>query len=243
MRQPVLDCIGDVLGANSAAEAGSRYFSAMQRLGATYLQARVYRRPGERLTSARHLAAGGIVFRAAPDSWGLESDAYRYVCLELNPLLQPIRESWTRYRFSTFAPLNKRPYGEYWDAYSEARIADALCATSYGENGKIASIHLGFSDPRIDERDAALAQTAGLVLTEHLMTLCDPPEEPAAPGLTVRERDAIALVADGKTDWEISVILGVSESTARFHIDNARKKLGAVNRTQAVAKLFARRMI
>ncbi|MBA3897322.1 MAG: hypothetical protein H0X36_09375 [Sphingomonadaceae bacterium] len=37
----------------------------------------------------------------------------------------------------------------------------------------------------------------------------------------------------------MATILGISEATARFHVDNARKKLGAVNRAHAVAKLLA----
>lgn len=56
--------------------------------------------------------------------------------------------------------------------------------------------------------------------------------------LTARERDALSWVAEGKSDWEIAVILGLSETTVRFHVDNARKKLGAVNRAQAVARLL-----
>jgi LuxR family quorum sensing-dependent transcriptional regulator len=65
----------------------------------------------------------------------------------------------------------------------------------------------------------------------------------ARPPLTDRERDSLALVADGKTGWEISVIPGISEATARFHVDNGRRKLGAVTRAQAVARLALQRMI
>ncbi len=61
--------------------------------------------------------------------------------------------------------------------------------------------------------------------------------------LTARERDALAWVAEGKSDWEIAVILGLSETTVRFHVDNARKKLGAVNRAQAVARMLRRRQV
>lgn len=60
----------------------------------------------------------------------------------------------------------------------------------------------------------------------------------AATRLTPREKDALAWVAEGKSDWEISVILGLSEATVRFHVDNARRKLGAVNRAHAVARLL-----
>jgi len=51
------------------------------------------------------------------------------------------------------------------------------------------------------------------------------------------------LVAEGKTDWEISVILGIAEATVRSHVDNARRKLGAINRAQAVARLVNQRLI
>lgn len=57
--------------------------------------------------------------------------------------------------------------------------------------------------------------------------------------LSDRELEAIRLVARGKSDWEIATILGISEYTARFHVDNARRKLDAVNRAHAVARLAA----
>lgn len=238
--------IGDIadqlLTTGSAVEASQRFYSVLAPLGATYLQTRVYRRPSHRLTPERHLAAGGVIARIGPPSWNMASDAYRYVCLENNPLLTPVREGWTRYSFGQLADPADRRNGAYWDAISEAGFAEAHCATSYGEGGKISSLHLGFAD-RAAARDVAeLAQLAGLILTERLMMLSDPPQREMVR-LTNRERDCLAFVAEGKTDWEISVILGVSEATANFHVDNARRKLDAVNRSQAVAKLAALRLI
>ncbi len=54
--------------------------------------------------------------------------------------------------------------------------------------------------------------------------------------LTKRETECLSWTAAGKTSWEISVILGISESTATFHLRNAGIKLKASNRTHAVAK-------
>ncbi len=75
-----------------------------------------------------------------------------------------------------------------------------------------------------------------------IVCITDPLGAALGPGsearLTRREHDALTWVAEGKSDWEIGMILGVSETTARFHVDNARKKLGAVNRAQAVARLL-----
>ena len=58
-----------------------------------------------------------------------------------------------------------------------------------------------------------------------------------APGsLTDREAECLRWLSVGKSDSEISIILGISPRTVRFHIDNAKVKLGAATRIQAVAK-------
>ena len=55
--------------------------------------------------------------------------------------------------------------------------------------------------------------------------------------LTHRELECIRWVAAGKTDVDIAGLLGMSQTTARTHIDQARRKLGARTRAQAVARL------
>jgi LuxR family transcriptional regulator, quorum-sensing system regulator BjaR1 len=214
----------------------------MEDFGATYLQTRVYRRPSAQLTSENHFSAGGLIARIGPSGWRHGGAAFDYVCFECNPLLTPIRQHRTRYRFSEFAPKGDRAFGPYWDALAEAGLDEALCATSYGRGGTIASLHLGFRNGGPERRTADDLHMAGLLLTERLLAIADPPA-PGPPALTARERDVLALVADGKTDWEISVILGIAEATARFHVDNARRKLDAVNRTQAVARLICQGLV
>lgn len=52
--------------------------------------------------------------------------------------------------------------------------------------------------------------------------------------LTGREIECLNWVAHGKTDYEISIILGCSHAGIRYHITRACAKLGAVNRAQSV---------
>ena len=59
---------------------------------------------------------------------------------------------------------------------------------------------------------------------------------PKLVDLSDREVEALTWVARGKTSAEIAQILGLSKRTVDFHIDNAREKLGAATRTQAVMK-------
>lgn len=226
--------------AASPEEASARFFDAARTFGASYLQTRLYRRPDGALTSPSHYAAGGFIARMAPAAWP-HSEAFNYVCFQCNPLLTAIRESRTRYRFSDFAPYDDGRYGAYWEAMGEAVIADALCATSYGAGGAIASLHLGFPVRDLPPDEALAIQLAGLVLTEKLMSFS--PHAAGRAPLTERERDALALVAEGRTDWEISVTFGIPEAAARSHVEQACQKLGAVSRAQAVARLIAARLI
>ena len=54
--------------------------------------------------------------------------------------------------------------------------------------------------------------------------------------LSPRESECLRWVADGKTDFEVGKILNISPRTVRFHIRNAKEKLGVATRIQAVAK-------
>lgn len=53
--------------------------------------------------------------------------------------------------------------------------------------------------------------------------------------LTLRETEILSWTAAGKTAWEISQILSISQRTVAFHMGNILKKLDAVNACQAVA--------
>ena len=61
--------------------------------------------------------------------------------------------------------------------------------------------------------------------------------------LNDREVETLTWVARGKTSAEIAQILGLTKRTVDFHIDNARTKLGAATRTQAVIKAATGRLI
>lgn len=53
--------------------------------------------------------------------------------------------------------------------------------------------------------------------------------------LSSREKEVLRWISAGKTTWEMSKILCISERTVIFHTQNAMKKLGATSRAQAIA--------
>lgn len=56
----------------------------------------------------------------------------------------------------------------------------------------------------------------------------------AALQLSPRERDVFGLIVQGLTNKEIAAQLGISESTAKFHVSAILKKCGARSRVDVV---------
>ena len=61
-------------------------------------------------------------------------------------------------------------------------------------------------------------------------------KQPARAKLTTREREVLLWASAGKSCWDISMILGISEQTVRFHTAQIRTKLNAANTTHAVTR-------
>jgi DNA-binding NarL/FixJ family response regulator len=60
-------------------------------------------------------------------------------------------------------------------------------------------------------------------------------DEPEPEDLTPRQREVLRLLAQGQQNKEIAAALGISERTAKFHVEAVLRRLGAGNRTEAAA--------
>ena len=101
-----------------------------------------------------------------------------------------------------------------------------------------------FANPRgrrMLEDDLPVAQLVGAFAFEaarRLWRMRGPAKE-ALPKLTERQRECILWVARGKSDWEISRILGIQHETVVRHLKQARERYGVGKRTMlAVQALF-----
>lgn len=54
--------------------------------------------------------------------------------------------------------------------------------------------------------------------------------------LSTRELEVMRWAAEGKTSYEIGIILGLTERTVNFHVAKAIFKLNASNKTHAAVK-------
>lgn len=99
-------------------------------------------------------------------------------------------------------------------------------------------------DPALADRIAALlASVAGLRIAapgEAAVLALVSRTTPRASGaqefdLTPRERDVLALLAEGASNKAIAKRLGISAHTVKFHVSSLLDKLDATGRTDAVA--------
>jgi two-component system, NarL family, response regulator LiaR len=63
--------------------------------------------------------------------------------------------------------------------------------------------------------------------------LSERPPAPALEDLTARERDVLALIAQGRSNKRIALELGISEKTVKTHVGHVLAKLDVTDRTQA----------
>jgi len=106
------------------------------------------------------------------------------------------------------------------------RDRDFLSATTFCFSGQKAENNL---------RSRIIIKHVTPHLSEALKRVVPTPKNKNAPSLTPTEFEVIRWMKEGKTTWEISLILHKSERVIKFHIDNILQKLNAMNRAHAVA--------
>jgi DNA-binding NarL/FixJ family response regulator len=91
-----------------------------------------------------------------------------------------------------------------------------------------------FNAVRVVHAGGSLLQP--VVASRLLERFSEPVPLMAAPEqLTPRELEVLAWVAQGHPNKEIAERLAISQRTVKFHVSSIMGKLGAANRTEAVA--------
>jgi len=110
-------------------------------------------------------------------------------------------------------------------------------------DGEVCLLSIAGAPTLLDENNLVLLD----VLAPHLHQAAVRVKEPAADdspgGLSTREQDIMRWMKLGKTNWEIAMILGISERTAKFHVSNIMRKLQVSRRAEAVYAASKRGLI
>ncbi|MBW1599836.1 response regulator transcription factor [Streptomyces sp. JJ38] len=133
-------------------------------------------------------------------------------------------------------------------------LADVLVLTTFDLDAYVfGALRAGAAGFLLKDTDAAglvdavrtVARGEGMIapaVTRRLIAeFAEPAPEVAAPpaeleALTVREREVLALLGEGRSNAEIATSLSMAEATVKTHVSRVLRKLGLRSRTQAAVR-------
>jgi len=145
---------------------------------------------------------------------------------------------------SRLAELKDLPVPAVAIVSDPSHVAPALAA---GARGVVLRDQVG-----PDIRAALAAVRSGLTVMDSALAEGLVPQAPAKPTptpgkgrgeLTEREKQVVQLLSEGLSNKLIADRLGISDHTAKFHVNGVMMKLGASTRTEAVVEAMRRGLI
>ena len=176
-----------------------------------------------------------VMFNNYPRQWQRRYDTENY--LATDPIVAQGRQSQAPIIWED-AVFREAPV--FWEEARAAGLKVGWSQSSTNAAGAASMLSLSRSSQPItrQELDANeikmrwLVSVAHITLSNRISTRLANPYEVK---LTSREKEVLKWTGSGKTSFEISCLLAISENTVNFHIKNSILKLSAANKTAAVA--------
>lgn len=225
--------IDSVQKARTAEEVCRALIDVTGRFGLTALLAGTVPKPGTPQQDQR----SHVLLCDWPKDWMERYVAMNYV--DRDPLVtymkrSPSAVSWNDAMEAVQADRDARRV--YGDA-GAFRLKDGFAMPLITLEGEVVMVSLGGEEVDLSaEAVNVISLVSTFAIGRAMQLITARPVIDHRPELTDREKECMRWAALGKSEWEISQILGISEHTSEKHLLNAKAKLGATNRVQAVAE-------
>ncbi|MFA5631738.1 MAG: helix-turn-helix transcriptional regulator [Porticoccaceae bacterium] len=167
---------------------------------------------------------------------------YEYIRLGLDPV-NPLRRLVLRndmpqaYRYEDYAKNPTKKEKQFFELVAKYRWRSGLHLVQYGYGGALGGVEFLTTE---DDISAEKKYETSRFIVPWLMQFNAWARELmssilAKTVLTEREMECMNLVSKGNTSKEIANILSITKRRVDFHVESAVKKMGAVNRSQAVS--------
>ena len=130
---------------------------------------------------------------------------------------------------------------------ADAGLGDGIGISLRGDGAELVGV--GIARSSLPESERNKPQDYKFLFGAHFLSTClhetyrDLHIKSARAALSGREHDVLSWGAEGKTDEEMGMILGISSNTVRFYWKSIFKKLGANSRTYAITKGLRQHLI
>jgi len=128
------------------------------------------------------------------------------------------------------------------DAIDAMGVRSLITVPIHLPRGRIAMVTFGGPASKPEARARLEHIRPRLIAAAHLFMNCFlketagfPSSEEELARVTPREWECLRLTAQGFREEQVAATIGLGSTTVRYHLDNVVQKLGAANRTHAVA--------
>ena len=187
------------------------------------------------------VAPDDFILSAYPDSW------WQKYCDEalitVDPIMRQAFPGRLPYLWHEATNLNIREQHFMEEARGHG-LNTGVTMPVHITTGEAGLLSLTRPDCGVNPRKEVLAHLAeanllAIYLHEALRNLISPAADDLfqqLPKLSPREMECLRWLCAGKSAWEVSVILAISEATVRGYLRTAYEKLGVSTQSQAIAK-------
>jgi DNA-binding NarL/FixJ family response regulator len=181
---------------------------------------------------------GNVVNASYPDEW-----LYLYWkngFAEIDPVFKSaLKSPGTQHWHEIYQNMSSEKEQEFIATARQFGLRDGITTGSVDQACGVATFCSFASEEALDgKRLVPLVEYLGSYIHMALLKTAPkslPQTDRFVKGLSSREVTILNWMKNGKTNWEIGKILGVSERTIRFHIESIFSKLEVTSRSQAVA--------
>jgi LuxR family quorum sensing-dependent transcriptional regulator len=209
----------------SADAVSQTVLSIIKPMGFTQVFAGIIPTPG--MSAQQQIA--NVVLHHWPEQWSQRYFSQGY--LFDDPAIQRVTSSIDPFLWSELAddrPSAKRIMGEA----KEFHLGFGFTVPMLTLDGQSAGFSIASDRGELPPHYRGRLQLLAMYAFARALSLADMPPKVK---LTPREADVLRWIAEGKSDWEIGMILRISEHTVDKMARQVRAKFNATNRTQAVA--------
>jgi LuxR family transcriptional activator of conjugal transfer of Ti plasmids len=191
-----------------------------------------------------------LLISSYPQSWTSRYFHLRYQLLDPVVLRAKVERDLFSWGGVAHQPTGSRAQRQFFDEATTFGIRSGITVPIRGAFGRVAAFTLATGEDQIDlDRLAGewrdIIYQVGMYFHAHVAARLDAAfvAQQSTEELSQRERQCLAWTAQGKTVAEIAVLVAIAPRTVVFHLENARRKLGAVSIAQCVAIALRRGLL
>lgn len=177
-----------------------------------------------------------VLLRKWPVGWFELYARKDYV--RVDPVIRHCRETvqpfeWTE---ALYDPERDTAAREVMERASDFGLRRGFSLPVHGLQGQTTCFSMSGPQPDLTQRAKPSLHLMAMYAFERIRQIAGPVRIEVANPLTKREQEVLKWAAVGKSSVDVSTVLGISPRTVTAHTVNAMQKLGASNRTHAVAR-------